>query len=388
VRVMSSGDHHWDEHRRFGECQKVHDFMVDEAERRQVDLFLGTGDMYERASTPREREAVSRWLIRMAERCPVLLVKGNHDRPLDMALMGSLKSRHPIIVEEAAGVHYVAGAAVLTMAWPDRATLAAAHSKMSGAELDGVAQDLLRNVMLGLGASVPEHFDGPRIGLGHFMVDGAVTSVGQPLLGQAMNVGLSELALLNCPLVLMGHIHAPQHWSHGGCDIVYTGSPFRTTYGEVEEKSVVVAEYDGARLVKWERVATPCAPMLLLEDEWIHDEADGWQFYGTAEKATDPRKHDLRGAELRFRYKVPVDQQDAARARAELLKSIWLREGAADVKLEPRVIPTSTARAPEVARALTVADKLIEMWKVRGNAPVAPRDQVLLGKAAELEVAS
>lgn len=383
MKVLSSGDNHFDEGSRFDECVKVHAFMVETAQRERVDLFVCPGDIYERLSTPRERKAVAEWLAAMANVCPVVIAKGNHDRKLDLDLMRRISARHPIIVEEGAGVHYVAGAAVGVMAWPERATLAAAYRELSPAELDQTAQDLLRNVLRGIGQQLEAH-DGPRILAGHFMVDGSVTSVGQPLVGQSMNVGLSDLALANAPLVLVAHIHKPQAWKFGECEILYTGSPYRTAYGEVEEKSVVLAEYDGPKLVGWRRIPTPCAGMFLAQDEW-GAEIDGQRTWLGEWDGLPDDPADLRGAEIRLRYRVPADMRDEAAAAAEMVRSDLLAHGAVNVKIDPQVIPTGKARAPEVAAARTLKDKLAALWKVRGNEPEPDRAERLIGKASEIE---
>jgi len=93
---------------------------------RTIDLRYDGGTLrVEVASTPDERAAAAAWLVAMAEVCPVLLVRGNHDRRRDCALLARLTSKHPIIVEEGASVHHIGGAAIAAMAWPDRANLAA-----------------------------------------------------------------------------------------------------------------------------------------------------------------------------------------------------------------------------------------------------------------------
>jgi DNA repair exonuclease SbcCD ATPase subunit/DNA repair exonuclease SbcCD nuclease subunit len=361
----------------------MHDFMVDVARYEKVDLFLCAGDIYERASTPRERDAVARWLIAMANVCPVVITRGNHDRKLDVDLMARLEAKHPIVVESAAGVHYVAGAAVLAMAWPERATLAAACPDMTGAELDATAQDLLRNVMRGLGTQAAD-FAGPKIGLGHFMIDGSVTSLGQQLIGEAMNVGLADLALLSCPVVIAGHIHKPQSWRHGECDIIYTGSPYRTKFGEVEEKSITLLEFDGPTLVNWLRIPTPCAQMLLLEDEWgqvFEDQPGmGWRVGDSLE--------DVLGAEIRFRFRFAPEHRVEATAAAEQLRRRLLDQGAAYVKLDPKVKPKSTAKAPEISKLESIEDKLLTLWTVRGSHPGTERAARLLAKARAVVDAS
>lgn len=385
MKLLAAGDLHWTARRRYDECKKVHWFMVDVARDEGVDVFVCPGDVYDGASTPEEREAVAAWLTAMAEVCPVLVIKGNHDRPTDLALMRRLSTKHPIVVEEAAAVHVIAGAAIACMAWPERSNLLAAAQAPSSELVDLTAQVLLRNVLLGLGNQLAAH-DGPRILAGHFMVDGSVTSVGQPLIGQSMNVALSDLALAGADMVLMSHIHAPQEWRYGTMQALYTGSPYRTAYGEVEAKSVTLVEYEGAELVGWRRIETPCAPMFLLEDEWgIDDETGqpGWLCGWNGAPASSGYK----GAEIRLRYQVDADRRAEALASAEAFKARLVELGAVDVKVDPEVKPVGMARAPEVAAAATIPDKLRALWKTRGTTPDARRSERLVNKVQELEAA-
>jgi hypothetical protein len=94
---------------------------------------------------------------------------------------------------------------------------------------------------------------------------------------------------------------------------------------------------------------------------------------------------EVRGAEVRFRYRVAADQRDAARAAAEGVRQMIVDVGAVHVKVEEVVRPTGTARAPEVAQAATLPDKLAALWRARGTTPAAERLEALLGKAHLLE---
>jgi len=381
MKVIASGDHHWDLGKRWLECQRVHDFIAALVRREKPDLFISAGDIYERASLPDERLAVAGWLTAIAEVCPVLIVKGNHDSARDCALLAQLRTRHPITVEEGASVHVIAGAAIAAVAWPERARIlqhARDEADETSAEL--VAEEALRNVFRGLGAQLADYATCPRLAVGHFMVDGSVTSVGQPLIGQPMHVGTSDLALLEADIVIMGHIHKPQEFQHGSTPMLYTGSPFRTSYGETEEKSVLLVEYRGANLVKWQRIPTPCARMFLVTDAWNGD--DGC-FEGAAVMHVDP--DEVPGAEIRMRYTVAPDQRDAARAIASHWRDEWLALGASDVKVEESVETSTRARAPEVAAALTLGDKLLALWRARDTTPESPRKEVLIELAQGLE---
>jgi exonuclease SbcD len=386
MKVLASGDHHWDLSSRWEECRRVHDWMFETAVRERVSLFISTGDIYDRASLPEERLAVAAWLRAMAEQCPVLVIKGNHDLRRDLELLSKLESTHSIVVEESAGVHLFCHCelAVAAVAWPERARILAHARTLGSDQPEELAQDALRNVLRGLGQELANH-KGPTLAAGHFNVDGAVVSTGQPLIGQPLNLGLADLALLQSKLVLMGHIHKPQQWTHGETDILYVGSPYRTAYGELEDKSVVLVTLDetAARAApQWERLPTPCAAMYLIDEEWS---GESWG----AELEThlpELREHaGLRSAEIRFRYTCEPDQRERAREAARIINERLLAAGAAAVLLEECVRTTSVARAPEVAAARNLGDKLLALWTAKGTTPEPLRREVLLSMAAELE---
>lgn len=387
-RVAVIADSHFDRHSRWEECVRVHDWIADDMARRKVDLILHAGDVTEGKTTPDERMAVARWLTRCAATAPMVIVRGNHDPLGELPLYSRLETIHPITVEEGAGVHHSGGVhnfVVGCLAWPTKASVLAMGAK-SHAEGELLASDALRNVLRGLGQEMASESQGcPRILLAHAMVRGSATSTGQPLVGCDLEIGVDDLALAGADFVALGHIHKPQEWSLGSLptSVVYPGSPRRTAFGETEEKGYVLVEIDDAGQVTWERVATPCAAMVLVEDEW----KDGnW-----ASDLREPEGDTIElrtGCEVRFRYLVPADQRDAARAAAERWRDRIIDLGVAHVKLEPVIISVDRARMPEIVQARTLREKLVRMWERRGTVPPAPRDLSLLSKAADLEAAS
>lgn len=365
MKLLASADHHFDEHSRFEQCIRVHADMVDVARRERVDVFLSAGDIYERASTPKEREAAADWLVHMAEVCPVVITRGNHDKDLDLEILARLESRHPIHVISQACVVHVAGAAIAAVPWPNPAAL-----KVSGME----PKEALRGVLRGLGSQMEDH-DGPRILLGHLMVDGSTVSNGQPLLGQPINVGLDDLALANAHLGIMGHIHKAQRWDINGHPHLYTGSPFRTEFGQTEEKTFVLAEFDGNKLVSLEEIPTAASPMVHLTGEW--DEVEGVLY-------ADVDENQVIGAEVRLRYEVPLDRRVKAKEMALRYKEEILQCGALSVKVEEVPVVVKRARAPEVARSRSIAEKLPAHWESIGFDP-RERREALLEKAHAVE---
>src|SRR3990167_857447 len=385
MRIACIGDSHFDSSAggRLNECVTVHDWICSDLARRGVDVILHAGDLFERKSTPADRNAAATWLQRCAAIAPVVVVRGNHDVPGDLRIMGELEAKHPIRVSECPQVDTVAGIAIGSLPWPRKAELLAQLDRDASLEQAGeVAQEALRDVLRGIGSEMRTGC--PRLLLAHAQVRGCVTSTGQPLVGHDMELGLEDLALAGADIVLLGHIHKAQSWEWNRDNlevpIVYTGSPRRTAYGESEPKGYVLVEFeqraDGRWGVSWERVETPAQAMVLLEDESV----DGcWRT-----SMTDDQIEQLAGSDVRFRYEVASDQREAARAAAEEVRRELVDQGAERVKVEECLRPTTRSRTADVAEATTTAAKLQRLWKVRGE-ELGAREPRVLGRLAEIE---
>ncbi len=377
-RIAIVADSHFDAGSRFDECVRVHRWIAEDMRERGVQLVLHSGDVFERKSNPVERAAVADWLQSVAYFAPVVMVRGNHDVGRDLALFSRLDTRHPVIVEERAGLHHIAGVDVCCLAWPQAAQLRAAWPDVD-------PSDALRMVLRGFGS---EPRESPRVLLAHAMVTGSRTSHGQPLVGHDMELGLADLALARADLVALGHIHMPQQWEAADGPVVYPGSPRRTSYGEVEEKGYVLAEIGADWQVAWVRIPTPCAPMHLIDGVMEDAEcSETGADIRCLRVSRNPDDAEIRDAEIRLRYRVRSDERDAARVEADGWRKSWLGRGAADVKVEEEVIATATARAPEIAAATTIDEKLAALWRARRDEPGPERAARLIEMVHGLEAA-
>ncbi|HEX2879501.1 MAG TPA: metallophosphoesterase, partial [Polyangiaceae bacterium] len=331
--IVYLGDLHIKRGERWEECVRVMTWIAEYIERVKPSAVVVGGDIYDGNSDPEEREFFSDWAQRIAAVCPLLVIRGNHDRLKDLRIIAKLSGKHPIIVEEGAGVHRIAGCKIAAMAWPQTAIL-----KASGLD----ERTALQNVLRGLGAEMAED-DGaiPICGAGHWLITGSVSSTGQPLLGLPVSVSLEELAMLNVPVVLASHIHKHQSWHYGKTDILFAGSPFRCNFGESESKYVIHVTWENG-ITTWGAIETPARAMLFFDAEWN----DGLEINYPA---------DLPGAECRLRYRVDSDQREAAAAKADETRQVMLAMGAYSVKLEERVIAKTRARVPEML-AITDGD--------------------------------
>jgi DNA repair exonuclease SbcCD nuclease subunit len=258
------------------------------------------------------------------------------------------------------------------LAWPSRAALAqAAGEAASGEGLDLVARECLATVLRDFASRWPE--TGPRVLLTHAMIDGSVTSTGQPLVGCDMNISLSELALANADAIVAGHIHRPQEWCIGETPVLYTGSPYRTAFGELEEKSLIKIVFH-ERIPTVTRIPLPAQGMLLLENRWLPDV--GWE---------ETHEQSPCGCEVRWRYRVDADHRAAARDSALAMKSLLETRGADRVVIEEQVIANARARVSEISSAHTLAQKLDALWSCKGSTPDHVRRAELIRKADQLD---
>lgn len=386
MKIAFVTDNHFDASSRFTETVRVHDWIATDAAARGCSLTLLGGDLHERKSVAEERNAVAAWLTRMAELGPVVGVYGNHEAPLDLDIYQQLDTDYPITFAASPRVEVARGVLIQCLPWPRRALLARA-AEAAGVGTEDLARSALQDVLRGL-----DHLGGegsvPRVLLGHVQLRGSRVSTGQPLVGVPMELGLEDLALCRADFYALGHVHlgAGNEWTIGDAPVAYGGSPRRTSFGEVEEKSYTVIEFGDAGLVGWERVTVPATPMVLIEAAWRHHDIAG-AFALDIDSKAFPSADRVRGAEVRLRYTTPSDQREAARRAALELRDQMLATGAILVKVEEEVSATVKARAPEVAAAKTLPEKLSALWASRG-VNVGDRRDGLLAKVAQLEEAA
>lgn len=363
MKIIAAADHHFCEALRFAECVRVHANIAELVEQHQPELFVSAGDVYHRSSTPLERLEASAWLTRMADVCPIVIVRGNHDRHRDLELLEKLRTRHPIIVEERAGIHDVGGVAVACCAWPNRQMLAqAAGERPSADAIDRVAGDAYRAILTGLGQQL-QGYVGPRLLVAHAMVDGAVTSAGQPLVGQPLRVSLSDLALAGADAVLLGHVHKVQQWLGQGL-MRYCGSPFRTEYGQYEPKSVTLLQIEFIKNKTKSRqydvqaidLPTGAAEMVEVVAKWDREQR----------KLIVGDFH-LISTESMVRVRYDIDEADRAEARADgkaLREQMLTVPNVVDVVVEDRLLVAPEVRT-SVRASDSLADQLVAFWHDR-----------------------
>lgn len=312
----------------------------------RLGAWLVCGDIFHAKSAIQDRNDAAQRLQAMCQVAPVIVAAGNHDAAGDLDVFARLAGRFPIAVFSVPTTH------TFEMATGDRATVGVLpypHKSVLAAM--GLAPDdvlntggaALLDICRQLGAELADaHAEGDAtFFLGHVNVTGAVASSGQPLIGRELSLAAEHLAALGDVPKILGHIHAPQvvHGAH------YAGSISRNDFGELEEKRALIVSLGPAHgEFAFHSRPLACAPMLhvsgeLTREGFIHDMPEGFN---------------VAGAEIRLRYRYKASEQ-------RFLDHAAVREyfaGAATLQVEPIAVPDRALRAPAVAQAVTLADKL------------------------------
>jgi len=183
------------------------------------------------------------------------------------------------------------------------------------------------------------------VGVSHGTVSGCVTEHGVPMAGLDHEFTTTALFSAEASAFTLGHIHKHQVWREGHRLVAYPGSIGRLHYGEEGDKGFILWTVDanGARL---DFIATPARRMVHLDFAAKPDIE--------AVKATAAN---TRGAYVRVRWSVAEEERETV-DRAAVLGAL---AGAAEVKLEGRVIPVTRSRAEGISQAHSLADK-VRRW--------------------------
>jgi exonuclease SbcC len=380
ARVLCIADTHIGGGPRREECERVLGLTVEQADELRPDLVAIAGDVYDGPASPADTELASEWLQRMANTAPVVVVRGNHDKALTVAHCRRLSAKHSIYCSEHAETVPIAGMAVSCLSWPSKGDLLSALGPVSQEQAKAASQQGLREVLMGLGAGL-EALSGmgarARLLIAHCMVDGSVTSHGQPLVGLEFALGLEDLGLVRADAYVLGHVHCRQRFDVGGAPAFYPGSPYRRTFGEDERKGIALVELEPGNPARLEWIDLDTEQLITLDGAW----SEGGQLFGDA--LADESLPFV--AAFRLRYTVPAERAAEAAAQAARTREALLAHGATSVKVEPEILVANHARIPEVASRTTIADQLVPYWDADPTTypeEVRPR---LLGCLAELE---
>lgn len=380
MRILCVADSQVDERSRLEEHDRVMAFLCHRARETEPVAILHAGDVYERRATEIERRSVYDWIDDCLP-AAVVIAAGNHDAIgevdeverwfyFDGGSAGVFAREVPDVIDLGPR-----GPIVAVLPWPRRAELVRylerSGTKPTAEETDAAGVALVRDVLRGLRAELDSRAapDQPRILLAHLDVVEHKVGADQPSRSSGIRIGVDDLLLAGCDAVILGHVHRHQSWELVREDgaivpVVYCGSPRRTAYssGDAEVKGIVELTFNG-RTPSWSLIPTPATPMLLVEARYVVEETlTGSRGVLVGAEVTD----DVTGAEIRLRYSVRPEHREEARHAAEEWANRARARGAAQVVTDEAPVPTARARAPEVAAAPTVAEKVRVVLASRG----------------------
>lgn len=388
IRIAHFSDLHYSA-KHLREADRCFSHAVDRAIALQVDAAVVSGDSTDHA-LDLHAPAVQRLagnIRRLAEYCPVLLLQGtfSHEPPGTLAMFRLLGGRYPVYVADRIAQvgltldgRWVAsdgwcftslpsGLRALFSCVPtaNKATVAATVGAGAAAEAVG---EHLAVLLRGFAASnqAARRCGLPTIGVSHGTVFGCLSEHGVPMAGFDHEFTTGTLFAAEAQAFMLGHIHRHQAWQRqaaasqgraGQQCIAYPGSIGRFHYGEEGDKGFLLWQL-GADGVACTLEPTPARRSLDIVFEGKPD-------LNVLREAV--QREGVAGAFVRVRWTV-ADEDRHAVNRGAIQQ---LLEGAAEIKLEGRIVPVVRTRAAGISRLTSLADK-VRVWAATVEAKPQP----------------
>lgn len=378
IRIAQFSDLHYSA-KNLVEADRCFSHAVDRAIALKVDAAVVSGDSTDHALDLHSPavERLARNIRRLADHCPVLMLQGtySHEPPGTLSMFRLLGGRYPVHVADRIGQVGLttdgrwtgsedwqfsalpSGLRALFSCVPtvNKAVVAATVGANSAAEAVGEHLALL---LRGFAASnqAANARGLPTIGVSHGTVFGCISEHGVPMAGFDHEFTTGALFAAEAQAFMLGHIHRHQAWENkaapfegraGHQCIAYPGSIGRFHYGEEGDKGFLLWEI-GAGEVRFTLEPTPARRTLDIVFEGKPD-------LNVLHEAVE--REGIAGAFVRVRWTVAdEDRHEVDRAAMQALLA-----GAAEVKLEGRIVPVVRTRAAGISQLASLADK-VRVW--------------------------
>jgi exonuclease SbcD len=371
------------------EADRCFRHAVDRAIALKVDAAVVSGDSTDHALDLHSPavERLARNIRRLADHCPVLMLQGtfSHEPPGTLSMFRLLGGRYPVHVVDRIGQvglttdgRWIAsedwqfstlpsGLRALFSCVPtvNKAVVAATVGASSAAQAVGEHLALL---LRGFAASnQAAHMQGlSTIGVSHGTVFGCISEHGVPMAGFDHEFTTGVLFAAEAQAFMLGHIHRHQAWENqttalegraGHQCIAYPGSIGRFHYGEEGDKGFLLWEI-AMDEVRFTLEPTPARRTIDIMFEGKPD---------LEVLCEAVKREDIDGAFGRVVWTV-ADEDRHEVNRAAIQK---LLEGAAETKLEGRIVPVVRTRAAGISQLASLADK-VRVWATSTEAKPQP----------------
>ena len=375
IRIAHFSDLHYAPETLF-EVDRCFSGAVDAAIDRGVDAAVISGDATDHAQNLHSPavDALARQVRRLADHCPVLILQGtfSHEPPGTLNVFRHFGGRYPVhVADRLQQVALCDGNWLVSDTWRfdvlpgntralfsalptvNKAVVAAAvGATVAGEEIGNQLSALLRSY--GTVNNRARELGIPTVGVAHGTIHGSVNEHGVPMAGNDHEFTTGALFAAHASAFMLGHIHLHQAWESAGRMIAYAGSPARLHYGEEGDKGFLIWTV-GAEGSCFERIVTPARRTIDICFDGAPDPASIRERLGAL---------DVEGAFVRVRWQVPEADRDQV-DRAALLAAL---PGAAQVKLEGRVLPVQVARMAGISR-MGLRERITAWADAAGEAP-------------------
>lgn len=348
---------------------------------KNLGAWLIPGDLNHGRMTIDDRNFLAEQLTLAAMHAPVLITPGNHDVPGDLQIFSRLKATWPVYVVDTPQVFTLPlatgdAASVFVLPYPTRAGLLAAGAASS--QVHDAAREALEHIFMEAAEQLAKAraMGDLTLMIGHVNVAGSDMSAGQPNIGREIELDAALLTLLGDCYKGLNHIHKGQEIF----GVHYAGSLCRLDWGEIEPKRWLRIDYERVAHHQWVYSVSPrrvdVAPMYHVEGELTRDTFT-WHVRKGPGGDVEPPPASWKGCEVRVRYHYKQSE------RSVLSEAQIYAEFAECAKLyrDPVADPDRAVRAPQVAAARTLPEKLSAWCDISGHVAT---DSVI-AKLAQLE---
>lgn len=232
-------------------------------------------------------------------------------------------------------------------------------------------------------ASQWKDFSGPKILLGHWTIVGCTTSTGQTLYGSDIAVSLEQLKGCGANAVLCGHIHKVQQWDLDGMLVSYCGSSHNCNWGELDEKSFSVIQFDEStgKVASFERVRYPHKPMVKVVVEFTGEQVDGeWKYLSSCPDLPNQETVLTLTAEYEVKVCYTVPKEISTHVDDMYVRVLFHRLGIELAAVEGTTRATDRERIADIGDKQTTRQQYVAVCEAKGEPPrdgaLAKADQI------------
>lgn len=363
LKILHFSDAHLRD-RDIEEAGKCLEFLIDTAEREDVDLIVFAGDLFDSQEVKLDSKAAKtaiKSFSRLADIAPVFAVIGtpSHDGTA-AEVLSFVRGLHTITVATAPQQQTVTCRGnvdvILTLIPQPTKQHFQTLSGIEGADKE-IAQAMAA-VFAGFGAQA-EQEPYPHILVGHWNVSGARLPSGYVRTGLDIEISTDQMMLAKPDLCLLGHIHAPQQI---GDRTFYAGPIYPVKVDEQKCGFWIHESRDMYGEDEWESqyIETPFTKTVRFRDDFTT--ADGWPTGDILDHVAPDE--DITGKHVRIELNVWEDEAHLIN-KASLEKAVMGSAASCDIRIIR--VPRANVRAESVLKADTLRDKLLERAALAGE---------------------